>query len=378
MLAKKVAIRRELRDLPVPVPSAGLPAYNRERQLCLALDPRKRQNYERYMASKRRSARVDYLPIKLDIENVSRCNFRCTMCVVSDWHKGIRGKDMPLTEFRRVIDEQYGLVEIKAQGIGEPLMQGADFFEMIKYARSKHIWVRTTTNASLLHLKHNYKKLIDADPNEVQISIDGATKEVFESIRRGSRFEIVKRNCRLINDYCRQKGVRVTKMWSVVQRANRHQLSELIDFASETGFQDQTFAFSLANWGLDVWRDRNDDVTVEDSLTVDLAEELIEKGERLGINVSFWNSTSKYSVKSTEALCPWPFERAVVTSDLRTVPCCTIGNPDAFEIGRGSGTGFSDLWFSDEYVAFRQEHLDGRVPKICENCYYRDEHHPSP
>jgi hypothetical protein len=31
------------------------------------------------------NALVDYYPIKLDIENVSRCNFRCTMCAVSDW-----------------------------------------------------------------------------------------------------------------------------------------------------------------------------------------------------------------------------------------------------------------------------------------------------
>ena len=59
-------------------------------------------------------------------------------------------------------------------------MQGDDYFKMIKYAKDKKIWIRTVTNSSLLHLKDNYKKLIDTKIDEVQISFDGATKNVFE------------------------------------------------------------------------------------------------------------------------------------------------------------------------------------------------------
>jgi len=49
------------------------------------------------------------------------------------------------------------------------------------------------TNASLLHLRDNYKKLVDTGVNEIQISIDGATKDVFEGIRVGSVFESVEK-----------------------------------------------------------------------------------------------------------------------------------------------------------------------------------------
>src|SRR5258705_1616664 len=122
--AVALAARRQLRELPAPDPASGVEAYQRERELALATSPRRRENYEKYIRSSRRSAVVDYLPIKLDIENVSRCNFRCTMCVVSDWEKGKRGEDLALEDFQRLIDEQYGLVEIKLQGIGEPTMQG--------------------------------------------------------------------------------------------------------------------------------------------------------------------------------------------------------------------------------------------------------------
>jgi pyrroloquinoline quinone biosynthesis protein E len=367
-----LAARRQLRELPAPEPAAGLEAYRRERELALASSPRRRENFEKYTRSLRRSATVDYLPIKLDIENVSRCNFRCTMCVVSDWPKGKRGEDMELEDFKRLIDEQYGLVEIKLQGIGEPTLQGDDFFEMIRYARARHIWVRTTTNASLLHAKDNYKKLVDSDVNEIQISIDGADRATFESIRRGSRFEKVIENCKLINAYCREKGVTRTKMWTVAQRGNQHQLEDLVRLAHEAGFTNQVFSLELTNWGLAEWDVRNGQVNVEDSLDHDRLLALAEQGKQLGNKVWFWNITEKFSTSSPDKLCPWPFERAFVSSDSRTVPCCIIGNPDAYELGRGKG--FLETWNSDEYVAFRQAHLDGNLPKICEFCYYRGAH----
>ena len=370
-----LAARRQLRELPAPEPAAGLEAYRRERELALASSPRRRENHDKYMRSSRRGAAVDYLPIKLDIENVSRCNFRCTMCVVSDWPKGKRGEDMPLEDFQRLIDEQYGLVEIKLQGIGEPLMQGDVFFEMIQYARARQIWVRTTTNASLLHIKDNYRKLVDSGVNEIQISIDGADQATFEAIRRGSRFDKVIENCKLINAYCREKGITRTKMWTVVQRGNQHQLEDLVRLAHEAGFTNQVFSLELTNWGLDKWDARNGLVNVEDSLDHDRLLALVDLGRSLGVKVWFWNITEKYGTNSPDKLCPWPFERAFVSSDLRTVPCCVIGNPDAYELGRGKG--FLEVWNSEEYVAFRQAHLDGKIPKVCQFCYYRDAHFPA-
>jgi hypothetical protein len=82
--------------------------------------------------------------------------------------QGVRGRrranaeDVSFADFRRLIDEQYGL---GGEGIGESLMQrGGEFCEMIRYTRStsqhscsNHIWVRTATNASLLNLRDNYR-----------------------------------------------------------------------------------------------------------------------------------------------------------------------------------------------------------------------------
>jgi molybdenum cofactor biosynthesis enzyme MoaA len=367
-VAPKQTARERLLALPKPIPSAGVAAYERERELALAFDPRRRANYEAYSKARaNRTAKLDYLPIKLDIENVSRCNFRCTMCQVSDWHKGTRAKDLSPESFKRIIDEQYGLVEIKLQGMGEPLLQRDDFIEMVKYARKSHIWVRTTTNASLLHLRNNYKKLIDADPNEVQISIDGASKETFEGIRRQSDFEKVIENCITINNYCRQQNVRRTKMWVVVQKQNVHEAHQLLELAHRVGFEDLVYSVDLNFWGQQSWQTANTAVAAEDEMSPELCEELVRRGERLGVRVSFWIIMDKFSTESQSHLCPWPFERAFVSSDERVVPCCMIANPQVSDLGGAQN--FSETWTGKAYNDFRQAHLDGNIPDVCKSCY---------
>jgi pyrroloquinoline quinone biosynthesis protein E len=254
--------------------------------------------------------------------------------------------------------------------MGEPLLQRGDYFEMIEYARRSHIWVRTTTNASLLHLKENYKRLVDVDPNEIQISIDGATKETFEAIRRQSDFDRVVRNCVLINDYCRQKNVRRTKMWVVVQKKNVHEVQELLNLAHRLGFEDLVYSVDLNFWGQDSWQEANTNSLAEDRMEPELCEALVARGAELGVRVSFWIIMDKFSTRSSQTLCPWPFERAYISSDERVVPCCMIANPEVLDLG---GTqDFSATWHSKAYEDFRQAHIDGDIPKACASCYYRD------
>ena len=353
--------------LPRPEPAGGLEYYARERERALAFDPRRQENYDRYQEYRRDDPNLNFMPIKLDIENASRCNFRCTMCAVSSWDKGKRAEDMPFEEFKALIDSQYGLVEIKLQGLGEPTMQGEDYFRMIRYARSQKIWVRTTTNASLLHLKDNYKKLIDSDPNEVQISVDGADEQTFTSIRRGAVFKQVIKNCKLINDYSREVGVRRTKMWVVVQKKNAHQLDKLIDLAADIGFTNMVFSFDMHGFGEEVLTDQNRREMVEREFDEKKVQGLIDRGRSRGLDVWFWTVSDKYKTNKPENLCPWPFERSFVSSDLRVVPCCMISNPQVIDLG--DGTDFSEVWHSPTMEHFRKDHITGNIPDVCKLCY---------
>ena len=347
--------------LPRPEPSGGLAYYDKELAARLTVDERCRENYQRYKR-RRLTADPDYLPVKLDIEGVSRCNFACSMCAVSKWPKGQRARDMTMEEFKSLIDEQYGLVEIKLNGIGEPTMAGDKFFQMIRYARKKRIWVRITTNASLLHLRENYKKLVDSDVNEIDISIDGYDVPTFEGIRIQSDADRVFSNCQLLNDYCLEKGIVRTKMWTLVQKGNVRDLEDHVTLAARLGFRNLVFSLQLHGWGDQGLEERNKAEMVHVSEA--RCEALMELGRFHGVRVSFWDVSDKFDSKN---LCPWPFERAVVTSDMRTVPCCMIGDPDKFELGKGLT--FMQAWKSDEYRDFRAAHLAGQIPQVCKGCY---------
>ena len=351
-------------SLPAPSPDRKL--HQAVLQSGFKRFPERKRNFELYKAATR-GADVQYLPVKIDIENVSRCNFHCIMCQVSDWPKQQRAGDMSVADFKALVDEQYGLVEIKLQGMGEPLLAGDAYFEMIEYARARDIWVRSTVNGSLLHLNDNYKKLVDSDICEVQISIDGATRETYESVRRGGKFQMVSRNCRMLNDYARTQGKLRTRMWVVVQDANFHELEKFPELAHELGFERLTLSVDLNDWGQDSWRERNDQVDVQKQVSVEQVRKMIDVGAALGVETTFWHIDEKYVPGDPKRLCAWPFERVYVSSDMRVVPCCMVATPEVAEFG--DARDLARVWTGDAMRAFRRRHLDGDIPDYCATCY---------
>ena len=209
------------------------------------------------------------------------------------------------------------------------------------------------------------QKIIDSGVNELQISIDGSTKEVFEKIRDKSNFEKVIENCKLVNLYAKKVNKQVTKMWTVVQKDNIHQLEDLVELASELHFPSAVFSFDLGDWGQDDWTKINLDLR-SNTISYEQGMALREKGAKLGVDVYFWYLDSKYDNKN---LCPWPFERAYVSSDMRIVPCCMVANPDAKDLGDANK--FSEEWNADEYQKFRKSHIEGDIPNFCKSCYVK-------
>jgi pyrroloquinoline quinone biosynthesis protein E len=360
--------------------------YLSERSKRLASSTECSENYLKYLSSNRRNQSPNYLPIKLDIENLSRCNFRCVMCQVSEWPKGQRARDLEFHEFTHIIDENPGLLEIKLQGMGEPTLAKDGLFKMIRYARERHIWVRTVTNGSLLHLNDNSRKFLESDVNEIQISIDGADKETFESIRVQSKFERVIQNVTELNSLAKLIGKQVTKMWTVVQDKNVEQLKELIDLAQQMNFTSMVFSLDISDWGNEGWTEKNEMRSVGKIFDLKYANELYDYGLTKEIKVAFWNINERYDIYNPDKLCEWPFERSYIASDARVVPCCMVADPDTFEIKNPNQVkiadaesndmspnwSFVEIWNSKNYQDFRKMHLSrdfSKLPKICQGCY---------
>lgn len=362
-LNEERAIAGRIDVLPRPSPDADF--YKSVMELGFNKFPLRRENYRKYQQAARLCS-LDYMPIMLDIENVSRCNYHCAMCQVSSWPNRQRAPDMSFDDFRRLLDSQHGLIEIKLQGMGEPLL-GEYYFEMIKYARDSYLWVRSSSNASLLHLNDNYKRIIDSDICELQVSIDGATPEVYKKIRRGGELKKVAENSIMLNRYCEKFDRLFTRMWVVVQRDNFSELGSFVKFAFELGFKRLTFSLDLNDWGQVKWRNINDCVDMHRQFDFSLAKHLVALGNEHKIDVTFWFIDQKYDFRDAAKLCPWPFSRAYISSDMRIVPCCMISNPEVLNFGDAKN--FTAEWDSAGYKRFRKSHIEGRLPQCCRSCY---------
>lgn len=355
----------EKQELPSPQRDPQL--YEAVLEKGFKIFPERRENFLKYKSAKLGEV-LDYNPVHLDIENVSRCNYRCSMCQVSLWPNGMRAKDLPLASFKALLDSQPCLVEVKIQGLGEPFLQGEDFFKMIKYARSqKSLWVRSSTNASILHLKDNYKRVLDSDICELQVSLDGASEESYQKIRRGGKLEQVKKNCVLLNEYGAQIGHKRTRMWVVLQRDNFHELYDFPHLASELGFERLTFSRDLNNWAQDYWTDTNKSLAVTERLETKDIEKLIQIGKDLGVEVTFWTGAGKYRCGNFKTLCPTIFQRMYVSSDLKLIPCANYADLSVLNFGEADH--LNEVWNGLNMREFRKAHARGDIPEFCQACY---------
>ena len=144
-----------LNSLPRPYPAGGQENYQNILNQRFEISPLCEQNYKRYKqatSNEKNINVINYDPIRLDVENCSRCNFACSMCQVSKWENGIRARDMTLPEFKEIIDSIPSLTEVKIQGFGEPL--SGDNFTIVDMLEQENIR-RTTINGSLLHINDN-------------------------------------------------------------------------------------------------------------------------------------------------------------------------------------------------------------------------------
>lgn len=353
----------------LPAPSANKIEYDRIMKQGFLKYPRREENYKKYlkMIEEGYKETVDFMPVKMDYEAGSRCNFRCTMCLMSEISDR-RPPEMSFENYKKSLDEQYGLIEVKLQGLGEPLIN-PDFFKMVHETVSRNIWVRTTTNGSLLDRDDNYKRMIDEKIDEIQVSIDGATKETFEKIRIGSDFNKVVENVKMMNEYAREKdeGWR-TSCWMLVQEENIDEMEQLIDLAEYMKFKRLTYSIAIGSWGRQDWEENNKKKRVYDRLSKEYLMGLVEMGKRKGIEVTFWMGMEKYEhTEDHKRICNWLFSRAYISADMKVVPCCVISDPETAE--EGDAFGFSDIWNGDKYVTLRNAHLSNNIPNMCKNCY---------
>lgn len=167
---------------------------------------------------------------KLRVCLTSACNFQCAYCWAGG--EGIKNSNPPLSDdvliyITKYLSEKYMFSFLRLTG-GEPLLRKS-FFEVVNELKQTNCFDKITmvTNGSLID-EEVACKLAELKLKSITVSLDTLHADIFESITQVDKLDKV---CLAIK-YLKEKKVNV-KINSVITKANREGVFELIDFASD-------------------------------------------------------------------------------------------------------------------------------------------------
>jgi len=221
---------------------------------------------------------------------------------------------------------------------GEPLLDGK-LSEKIRILKNYGIKeISFSTNASLLNEKKSLS-LIDSGLDDIRFSIDGFTKETFESIRRGLKYKEVLRNTLRFIELRNENGIKPKiHIRMVIQPKNAHEESYFRDFwDSKTLCTDVVSSKPMHSWG----------------------------SQLLGYKGDIKKEIEKYS--SIPCISPW--STMIIHFD-GNVPLCGCDYNNKILLGNLKEKTIKEIWQSEQFNQIRKTHEEGRrnyIP-LCVGC----------
>lgn len=116
-------------------------------------------------------------------------------------------------------------------------------------AMSNIKWIRLLTNGMLFNEK-NWKKISRGKTGKfiLTVSIDAATKDTYEELRRGGNFDILKRNMEFAAKLRKEGKLSYFRLNFVVQRKNYKEMPLFVQWGRDLGV-DEVFFTKILNFG---------------------------------------------------------------------------------------------------------------------------------
>ena len=277
-----------------------------------------------------------------EIEINRNCNINCVMCNTSMSTRPQFNMDMELFEHivKHTKSQAKGFTALHT--IGEPLMNN-NLPQYLEILRKHGVRIRLSTNGLILHKRLDLLLEFTDIIEEVRFSIDGASKETYELIRRGGNWERLITNMEEFREKTLEgTAFRRVKIGSIVSMDVQHELGYHLQFWSRYAPM------------------KHIELTLVSGLSPDnsyfLTRSILKKH-----------------------IVPWPpcymlFGPALhILNDGRATACCRDYNGD-LTYGNIRDSTPKELLNCDNVLELRRQHLENRIPEksLCANCYCVD------
>lgn len=298
------------------------------------LTRRARKGAERLLLANAKTARKVLLrtgrdraprwPDIVQIESTNLCNAKCVFCPRDEMHRRQGVMDFDL--YRKVVDEcaALGITHVREHNYGEPFLD-KQLVEKVRYAKAKGIKeVGMISNGSLI-TEDVARGMVEAGLDAINISVDAAGKEVFESTRIHLQYDEVINNIRTLVRIRNAAGKTHPKLILSFVRQN-NSADEQAFIAEWSKVADKIHITDLHNW----------------AGTLNAKSDVQFPCYRLWLTFTvLWDGRV--------SMCCADFDGRHIFGDLRT-------------------QSIADVWNSPLYRAARREHLESGGPGICRTC----------
>jgi len=320
------------------------------------------------------------LPRFVQIEPVGQCNLRCQMCAIQFRRDGTRGEPLaflPFDDFTRLVEGFGDIDELQLQGLGEPTMHPR-FFEMVAWAAARGIRVSTNTNLTLWS-ERRARQCVESGLATLHVSLDAATPDLYERIRRGAHFAKVLRNLRRVVTARGAAGSSLElRIVTVLMAQNLDELPAIVRLAHDEGVEDvfvQYLCHDFEEHSLPAEYRPMRDFIREQTLDA-LPRERLERAfaaardaaAHAAVNLRLPPLARTSGMARALPRCDWPWRGAYVSYHGDAMPCCMVGTPDRVNFGNMLEDGVEKVWRGAAYQQFRAQLAADAPSPICRSC----------
>lgn len=335
-----------------------------------------------------RSVIAPELPRQVYIEVTNRCNSLCGSCPLTyDLFLPVEPKHhLTWEQFRQIVDQLPLIERAVLHGIGEPLLN-PELPRFIAHLKERGAEVLFNTNAVLLTQARG-DQLVAAGLDELRVSMDGATREMYRRLRGIDKFDQIIANVRAFIARQRAHGMLHPKVsfWFVGMQENLYQLPDFVRLAADVGVPD-AYLQRMTYFG-DGEMAATATALADNALFSALSEEqaaLIRECEalaqQLGLIFRASGATTPGESMQVHGPHPWqgcyrPWALTYVTANGTVLPCCIapFATADFSQIVLGNvfEQPLVQIWNARPYMELRAAVLSpDPAPWPCQHCGVR-------
>ena len=272
---------------------------------------------------------LDGPPHTFQVANSGRCNLKCTMCESRDrFHKNDDGLDETL--FNRIIPGILPKVSrLFLTGNGEVFFNpySRKFLQTLDSSQYPALKIQILTNGILLTPEF-WETIRHHRFDSILVSVDAASKEVYQSIRKNGSWDVLRRNLEFISELRRQDLVSEFAINFIVMRSNYREMKDFVSLGLSLGcdriFFQKIFGLADIRENINFTRDRKVLTEVADVLAdpifshPEVNTALVDEYRKYqGQSAGFWGNLV---TKCIEGLLYYPIRAAFLTAKYLSLP----------------------------------------------------------